>query len=90
MYIGLVGVSFILPFSLDLVMHYPAQQAGLLMGAIPAASTLIAPISGILSDRFGERSISLIGLVLASGGCLTISTCDTQATWVGYVVGIVL
>lgn len=90
MYIGLVGVSFILPFSLNLVMHYPAQQAGLLMGAIPAASTLIAPIAGILSDRFGERSISLIGLILASGGCLTISTCDTQATWVGYVVGIVL
>jgi MFS family permease len=34
--------------------------------------------------------VLLIGLVLASGGCLTISACDAQATWVGYVVGIVL
>ncbi|MEG4288206.1 MFS transporter [Microcoleus sp. C2C3] len=82
----MVGVIFILPFFLELVKHYSAQQAGLLLAIAPIFTALMAPISGTLSDRFGSRIISLIGLVLMEVGCLAISTFDTQLTVLGYIV----
>ncbi|MGB3509326.1 MAG: MFS transporter [Microcoleaceae cyanobacterium] len=85
-YIVMVGVIFVLPFFLELVKHYPVQQTGLLMAVSPILFTLVSPISGTLSDRFGERIISIIGLLLAAVGCWAIGTVDTQLTWLGYIV----
>ena len=64
LYIVLGAVIFVLPFFLELVKEYPTQQAGLLMAVIPTLSGPTAFVAGTLSDRFGSRIISLIGLVL--------------------------
>jgi EmrB/QacA subfamily drug resistance transporter len=84
----IAGALFIIPFFLELVKQYSAQQAGLLLAVTPIFSGLIAPVAGTLSDRFGSRIISLIGLVLMVLGCLGISTFDTQLTVPGYIVRI--
>ena len=84
-YVVIAGVVFVIPFFLILVKHYPSQQAGLLLAVTPVLSALMAPISGTLSDRFGSRIISLIGLVLMASGCLAISTFNTELTWLGYI-----
>lgn len=80
------GITFILPFFLELVKEYPPLEAGFLMAIGPVSSTLIAPIAGSLSDRFGSRLVSLIGIFLMVIGCLTISTFNAQLTILGYVV----
>jgi MFS family permease len=85
-FIVISGVIFILPFFLELVKHYPTQQVGLLLAVSPVLGGIIAPISGSLSDRFGPRIISLIGLVLMLCGCLLISTFDAQLTDLGYIL----
>lgn len=87
-YTVIVGITFILPFFLEFVKHYPIQEAGLFMAALPIVTAVVAPISGMLSDRFGERSISVIGLISLAIGCFAISTFDTQLTVLGYMMRI--
>ena len=78
--------SFILPFFLELVKGYPTQQVGLMMMAMPAAMGLTAPASGILSDRFGSRGISMAGLTVVLLGCLTMSTLSQETTPLGIML----
>lgn len=81
-----MGGMFILPFFLQLVKKYPTQQIGLMMMASPVAMGLIAPTAGTLSDRFGTRSISIIGLFIIAGGCLSVSTLNSDVTVLGYIL----
>ena len=85
-FIALAGVIFIAPFFLELVLHYPTQKVGLLLAVSPVLGGIVAPFSGNLSDRFGPRIISLIGLLLMTVGCLAISTFNAQLTELGYIV----
>ncbi|MGD1699114.1 MFS transporter [Dapis sp. BLCC M229] len=88
-YIVLGAVIFVLPFFLESVKEYPTQQAGLLMAVIPTLSGPAAFVAGTLSDRFGSRTISLIGLMLIVGGCLSLSTISSELTWLGYIMRVV-
>lgn len=77
--------QFVLPFFLELVKGYPTEQTGLLVAVVPVSMGLIAPISGTLSDRFGSRAISLIGLLVIAGACLLISTLNADISPWGYL-----
>jgi EmrB/QacA subfamily drug resistance transporter len=85
-FIVLTGGLLITPFFLEQVKHYPTSKVGLLLAVSPVVSGLIAPLAGILSDRFGSRSIGLIGLGLMIGGCLAISSLDAQTTEQDYIL----
>lgn len=65
---------FIIPFYLELVQGYAPTLVGALMIVQPIAMGLIAPLAGGLSDRFGSRLISVVGLISVSLGALAIST----------------
>ena len=67
-----IGGQFLMPFFLELVEGYSIGQVGLLMAVFPVAMGLVAPVSGALSDRFGSRVISLIGLMLIALGCILV------------------
>ena len=81
-----LGGRFILPFFLELVQGYSPQQVGLMMAVFPVCMGLVAPASGALSDRFGSRLISLIGLVIIVIGCLLVSTLEADTTVLGYLL----
>jgi EmrB/QacA subfamily drug resistance transporter len=85
-FISIAGLIFILPFFLELVLHYSTQQVGLLLAVSPVLGGIVAPFSGSLSDRLGPRIISLLGLVLMIIGCLLLSTVDAQLTQLGYIL----
>jgi len=85
-FIVIAGSIFILPFFLELVLQYPTPHVGLLLAVSPVLGGIVAPFSGNLSDRFGTRMISLIGLVLMVIGCLSISTFSAQMTDLDYIV----
>ena len=76
---------FIMPFFLELVKGYPTQIVGLLLMVNPIAMGIVSPIAGSLSDRFGSRGISLVGLVVVIIGCLTVSTLHEDVTAAGYI-----
>lgn len=81
--------NFILPFFLNLVEGYSTPQIGLMLMAQPVAMGLVAPFSGALSDRFGSRWISIIGLLLVTGGCLALSTMHAGMTPLGFVLRVI-
>ncbi|BAY89874.1 MULTISPECIES: MFS transporter [unclassified Tolypothrix] len=79
------GSLLITPFFLERVKNYPTVKVGLLLAFSPILSGLVAPLAGILADRFGAKLISSLGLGLMIGGCLGISTFDAQITELGYI-----
>lgn len=85
-FIVIAGTIFILPFFLELVLNYPTAHVGLLLAVSPVLGGIVAPFSGNLSDRFGTRSISLIGLILMVFGCLLMSTFHAQMTDLGFIL----
>lgn len=85
-FIVISGTIFVIPFFLELVLSYPTQHVGLLLAVAPVLGGIIAPFSGNLSDRFGTRIISLIGLVLMVVGCLSISTFNAQMGDLDYIL----
>lgn len=87
-FIVIAGIIFILPFFLELVLNYSIQHVGLLLMVSPILTGIVAPMAGSLSDRFGQRLISFIGLILMACGCLACSTFDTQLTDLGYILRI--
>lgn len=81
-----IAGMFVLPFYLERVKGYDPQHVGLFLTVVPAALGLTAPIAGSLSDRYGSRGISLIGLVVVVAACLSVSTLDEQTSTLGYIV----
>jgi MFS family permease len=79
-FIVLTGTLLITPFFLEGVMNYSTAKVGLLLAVSPVTSGLIAPLSGRLSDRYGSKAISLLGLGIMISGCLAISTLDGSQT----------
>jgi EmrB/QacA subfamily drug resistance transporter len=86
--VPLSGV-FLIPFFLQLVLYCSPQQVGLIMMVTPVAVALIAPLSGMLSDRYGTRGISMTGLLILAGGCLAMSTLHSNVGIMGYLLRVV-
>jgi EmrB/QacA subfamily drug resistance transporter len=87
-FITMAGM-FIMPFFLQLVKGFSTAQVGLMMIANPLTMGIVAPIAGSLSDRFGSRSISLIGLLMIIGGCFGIATLSVDTTAMGFVLRLI-
>lgn len=85
-FVAIAGSIILLPFYLEDVLGYNTREVGLLLAVVPVALGLVSPISGVLSDRFGTRPITVIGLVLLVGGYLAMSTLTAQTSAVGYIV----
>lgn len=78
--------AFIMPFFLTLVGGFRTEQVGLMLMVNPIVTGILAPVAGALSDRYGSRGISLVGLVIVIGGCLAISTLNEQVGALGFVL----
>lgn len=85
-FIIFVSVSLLLPFYLQNMLGYTPRMVGLLLTAIPIGFGGIAPIAGTLSDRWGVRPVSLLGLIFLFIGSLAVATLDTNTTILGYIV----
>jgi len=86
MVFNVIAGTFVLPFYLELVKGFNPQRVGLFLTVVPAALGLTAPFAGMLSDRYGSRGISLIGLLVVAGACLSIATLREDTSTVGYIV----
>jgi EmrB/QacA subfamily drug resistance transporter len=88
-FVVLGGGIFILPFFLQLVLGYPPYYIGLLLMVVPTTVGLVAPIAGALSDRYGPRGISLVGLLVMAFGCFSISTFHAELSAWGYIIRVI-
>ncbi|NTV65750.1 MAG: MFS transporter, partial [Oscillochloris sp.] len=61
------------PLFLQLVYQLELQQAGFFLMALPLTLSLIAPISGRLSDSIGSRRLTIGGLAIVAVGLIGLS-----------------
>lgn len=78
--------AFIMPFFLQNVKGFPVQTVGLMLMVNPIFMAFVAPAAGALSDRFGSRGISILGLMLIVIGCLAVSTLHENVTALGFIL----
>lgn len=81
-----LGLSFILPNYLQLRLHVSAALSGLFMfpGAILVA--VLAPLSGIIMDRFGPYRPILLGLMLTFIGILLTTVYFSRASFMALLM----
>lgn len=91
-FLSLFAVMFLMPFYLEELLALQPDHAGLLLTAVPLTISLVAPVSGWLSDRYGSRVLSSVGLTVATAGLfflgrLTQSTSLSGIIWPLIVTG---
>lgn len=65
-YVSIYMVLFIMPFYLQKVLHLRSNIVGLVLTASPIIMMFLAPLSGILSDKFGSRYLSFSGSLISA------------------------
>ncbi len=71
-YTAVLMVQFLIPFHLQRVLGVSPALAGAVLLAFPAATSVVAPLAGALTDRYGSRLPALTGAVLTVGGVLAL------------------
>lgn len=89
-FIAIAGTFILLPFYLEGILGYDVRRVGFLLAAVPIALGISAPLSGALSDRFGTRPITVLGLAILLLGYYAISRVHTEMSTAGYLVRFVL
>jgi len=84
-FVAIAGVFILIPFYLENVLAYSTSRVGFLLAVVPVALGVTAPLSGSLSDRFGTRPITVIGLVSLVIGYIAMSTLSAETTTLGYI-----
>lgn len=78
--------NIILPFYLQYVMEFTPQQSGLMLMIYPLLLSIVAPVSGHLSDRIGSELLTFLGLVLTSAGLFLMASLKVNSTISGMVL----
>ncbi|MGC9193668.1 MAG: MFS transporter [Thermoplasmata archaeon] len=79
-YLSLNGLMFISPFFLEFSLGLNGFLAGVMLIAIPASMSIMAPISGYLADRHGYVKFSVLGMTLMSIGFLLLLFVNLQVS----------
>ncbi len=82
-FIAIFCSNIIQPFYIQDIMKFSPSTSGLVLMIYPLVLSVIAPISGYLSDKIGSEVLTLIGLSLTSLGLFLMSTLTEYSTIIG-------
>jgi EmrB/QacA subfamily drug resistance transporter len=91
-FFALSGLLLVVPFYLTDVMHLSPREIGLVLGAVPIAMGIVAPMSGALSDRVGSRPVTVagLGLMTVAYGIAALLIEDAGTSLVIVLVGLII
>jgi EmrB/QacA subfamily drug resistance transporter len=72
-YVASYSILFLLPFYLIQARGLAPDRAGLVLTSQPLVMMAVAPLSGTLSDRFGSRWPSAVGMLVLTAGLFWLS-----------------
>lgn len=67
-YICVYSIMFLMPFYLIQGQELSPSQAGVILTSMPIVMAIVAPISGTLSDRYGTRIPTVLGMLILTIG----------------------
>lgn len=79
-YICMYMIFFIMPFYLQKVLHLGANLTGLILTASPIIMMVFAPVSGMISDRFGSRRPAFMGSLICALALLSLTQLNMFST----------
>ena len=85
-FIASAGTVILMPFYLENLLQYPPRMVGILMAVVPVAMGIFSPISGVLSDKWGPRALTLAGMVMLLVGYIGVATLTLETSAWGYVL----
>ncbi len=88
--LAFAGLAFIMTLYFQLVRGYDPLHAGIFLIPLDATLILVGPISGSLSDKWGARGLSTLGLIVASVGFFLLSRFDLTTSYSQIAAGLVL
>jgi EmrB/QacA subfamily drug resistance transporter len=92
-FLSFLAASFnflLLPFYLQNVLGYDPQRTGLTLIASPLVLSVVSPISGRLSDRFGARWLGVAGLACMALGLISFTTLTTTSSQLDVILRLML
>jgi MFS family permease len=81
-FISFLAINFsmiIQPFYLQNVLNYSPAYTGIIMVVYPLVLSVVAPISGNLSDKIGSELLTFMGLAATSTGLFLMSTLNESS-----------
>jgi EmrB/QacA subfamily drug resistance transporter len=72
--------NIILPFYLQYAMTFSPQYTGLILMIYPLILSIVAPVSGHLSDKIGSELLTFLGLILTGTGLFLMSSLSENST----------
>jgi EmrB/QacA subfamily drug resistance transporter len=85
-YSATFAVSFLISLYLQYLKGFNAQDAGLILVAMPAMQAIFSPLAGRLSDRIEPRLIASTGMGLTAAG-LTVLIFLNEETPLAFIIG---
>lgn len=79
-YTSFFGVSFIISFYLQRILHMDLYTTGIILLSMPLVMSLLSPLSGLMSDRIGSRSLASIGMFVMAAGLFLMSTLSLESS----------
>lgn len=70
--------NMLFPFYLQGMISYSPSQSGMMLMVYPLVLTVVAPLSGTLSDKIGSEILTFIGLFVGGSGLILMSTLDAS------------
>jgi EmrB/QacA subfamily drug resistance transporter len=81
---------FLRSLYLQLILGYSALKAGVLLIPMEIVIFFISPISGRLSDRYGSRVLSSLGLAFNASALIWFSTLNERSSYGAVLISLVL
>ncbi len=75
-YYVLFGILFIMPFYLENILNYSAFTAGALLTPMPITMSLVAPVAGSLSDKYGPQIMTSLGMLICAMATFCLLFCS--------------
>ncbi|MEY8001257.1 MFS transporter [Clostridium sp. Mt-5] len=89
-FVAISASNIILPFYFQDTMKLSPASTGLYMMVSPVVLSIVAPLSGHLSDKIGSEVLTLIGLFFTSLGLFFISSLSEKSPLIMIVIYIVI
>lgn len=89
-YSSYYAVTVFISFYLHRLMGYNPSEVGLILIAMPLPMVVLAPVSGWLSDRFGSRIFSSVGMALISAALFILSLLNLGSSVIHVVAGLLI
>lgn len=89
-YVAVNGVTLMMAIYLESIKGLDPQTAGLFLIAQATPMALLSPLSGWLSDRFGSRVISTLGMGIVSVGLFLFSGMNAASSGLDTVMRLVV